>query len=399
MSLTAPESIQGFRFAAAAAGLKKRGGLDVAIAVADAPVTTATVTTTNLVKAAPVVLTDERAKKGKAQALLVNAGCANACTGAPGMKAAKDTTKALGKALGIDEALVLPSSTGVIGQLLPADKVTKAIPGLVASLSPDAWDAFSQAILTTDRGPKVAAARVKIDGKTVRLLGIAKGAGMIHPNMATTLAFVFSDAKLSAPFAKKLLRAATDQTFNVASVDGDTSTNDTIAWMSSGASKVAIDPKEGTGMVKLLDGLVDVLGSLADLIVADGEGAEHLVRFAVSGARSVEDAKTIARTIATSNLVKTALHGKDPNWGRIVAAAGRAGVPFDPNKVELRIGDVAIVKKGLFLGMEAEKKAAEVMKTPEFAVHLKLGAGPLQATYTTCDFGHEYVRINADYRS
>lgn len=394
--LKVPE-VPGFRWAGVRAGIKKREGLDLALLVADEPIPTAAVFTTNQVKAAPVLLAAERVKSGRAQAVLVNSGCANACTGAPGMEAAKVSTAAVAKALGVHPSLVLPASTGVIGQLLPADKIEIAAPSLVQALAAGSAELFSQAILTTDRGPKVAQRDLKIGGKPCRVLGIAKGAGMIHPNMATTLAVVATDAAVSAPLLKKFLKGAIAETFNAVSVDGDTSTNDTVVAMASGRSGAV---KAGTKDAKSFAAALEaVLEELADMLVADGEGAEHVATFEVVGAVSEAAARKVAQTICTSPLVKTALHGKDPNWGRILAAAGRSGVTFNPNAVEIRVGDAVIVRKGLGVGTEAEKAAHAVMTLPSYTVRVKIGAGKGRARYKTCDFGTEYVRINADYRS
>ena len=399
MSRAKENVVGGFRFSGVEAGIKKRGGLDLALAVADKPVSTAAIYTVNRVKAAPVLLAEERTKAARMQAILANSGCANACTGKPGMQAAEKTSAHVAKMLQIEPKLVLPASTGVIGQLLPADKVIAASKALIAGLSPDPTT-FSQAILTTDRGPKVSKVSLRIAGENVTVYGVAKGAGMIHPNMATTLAFVFTDANIGAPLLRRVLKASADETFNAISVDGDTSTNDTLSIMASGAAKHPALGPDDKDTLRFTDALVDVLSELGDLIVADGEGAEHLVRIAVSGADSVDDARKVAKAVATSNLVKTALHGKDPNWGRILAAAGMADVEFDPDAVEIRIGDVPIVKRGVAVGAEAEKQANAIMKSATYTIHLKLGPGAaLQAQYTTCDLGHEYVRINADYRS
>lgn len=391
-------AVPGFRWSGVCAGIKKREGLDLALLVADEPVPTAAVFTTNQVKAAPVLLAADRVKAGLAQAVLINSGCANACTGTPGMEAAKRSTAAVAKSLGVSPSLVLPASTGVIGQLLPADKIEIAAPSLVQSLSADSAQRFSEAILTTDRGPKISQRELKLGGKSCKVLGIAKGAGMIHPNMATTLAVVVTDAAVSAALLRKSLRKAISQTFNAVSVDGDTSTNDTVVVMASGRSGASV--KTGTKEeAKFAAALETVLEELADMLVADGEGAEHVATFEVVGAVSEAAARKVAHTICTSPLVKTALHGKDPNWGRILAAAGRAGVKFNPDVVEIRIGEVVIVRKGLAVGAEAEKQAHTIMTQPSFTVRVKIGAGKGRARYKTCDFGTEYVRINADYRS
>ncbi len=381
------------------AGIKKREGLDLGLIVADAPVPTAAVFTRNRVKAAPVLLAAERVRSGKAQALLVNSGCANACTGKEGLAAARASCAAVARALGIRAELVLPASTGVIGQLLPAGKVEAAVPALVTGLDAGGVDPFSRAILTTDRGPKVAQVRLRIGGRAVTVLGVAKGAGMIHPDMATTLGFVLTDARVGAPLLRRLLRGATDATFNALTVDGDTSTNDTLVAMASGRAGNAALAPAGRDAARLGGALEEVLGALGRMIVGDGEGAGHVVTFEVSGARTAADARQVARTIATSSLVKTALHGKDPNWGRILAAAGRSGVDFSPDRVDIRVGDVLIVRRGLAVGEEAERRAHEVMSGSDYTVHVKLGARGASARYLTCDLSAEYVRINADYRS
>ena len=392
-------AVSGFRFAAVDAGIRKRSALDVGLIVADRPVPTAAVFTTNRVQAAPVRLAKERVKSGRAQAVLVNAGCANACTGKPGMTAAIRSTVAVAKALGIDAKLVLPASTGVIGQLLPADKIVKNAVALANELETTNVDAFSHAILTTDRGPKLARATVKLGKSSVTVLGIAKGAGMIHPNMATTLAFVVTDANISSAVLKRALTSATEGSFNAVTVDGDTSTNDTIIAMASGDAGNAALRAGDKNFVAFESALTEVLCSLAAQIVADGEGAEHTVGIDVLGCKSKKDAMTVARTIATSNLVKTAFHGKDPNWGRILAAAGRSGVAFNEEDASIHIGNVLVVKKGLAVGAAAEKKAREVMLHESYTVTVTLGKGAHDARYVTCDLGHEYVRINADYRS
>jgi glutamate N-acetyltransferase/amino-acid N-acetyltransferase len=394
-----PAPVAGFRFAALEAGIKKRGGLDLGLLLADAPVTAAAVLTRNRVRAAPVQLTAERIRAGRARAVLVNAGCANAATGRPGLAAARATTAALARVLGAPEEQVLPASTGVIGALLPAEKILPRVAELVAAARPEGLDAFSRAILTTDRGPKLAEAVARVGARTARVVGVAKGAGMIHPDMATTLAFVVTDAAIAAAPLRSALRAATDATFNALTVDGDTSTNDTLVCMASGRAGNAAIRGPGPAYRAFVAALTAVLEALGKQIVADGEGAEHLVTVEVVGARSAAEARAAARAVATSNLVKTALFGKDPNWGRILGAAGRSGARFDPERVALRIGGVPIVRRGVGLGPDAEARAHEVMRRPEYEITLDLGAGRAAARYLTCDLGHGYVSCNADYRS
>lgn len=392
--------MKGFRFAGVPAGIKPEGALDLALLVADAPAAAAGVFTRNRVRAAPVVISERRLQEGLCQAILVNSGNANACTGKDGHRAAMALSRSAAKGLGIATKLVVPASTGVIGVQLPQETIEATIPSLVAGLSPGGAELFSRAILTTDRGPKVAEADFKIGRTSCRVLGIAKGAGMIHPDMATTLAFVTTDAAIGPRVLRRFLVQATERTFNRATVDGDTSTNDSIyALASGGAAARRIDARGAAGK-RFAAALEEVLESLVKMIVADGEGAEHLVRIEVEGARTNTDAVQLARTIACSQLVKTAIHGCDPNWGRILAAAGRSGVRFNSDHVSMRIGKVAIFDLGCpTMTAKIEAKLTATMKRPEYAISIRVGQGRGFGHYWTCDLGHEYVRINADYRT
>jgi glutamate N-acetyltransferase/amino-acid N-acetyltransferase len=392
--------VKGFRFSGVHAGIKPDGGLDLGLLVANEPAAAAAVFTRNRVRAAPVVISERRLKAGLCQAILVNSGNANACTGKEGQEAALALTRAAAGALGAATKLVVPASTGVIGVQLPRKTIEAAIPFLVSSLSAGGASLFSRAILTTDRGPKITEAEVKVGRTSCRVLGVAKGAGMIHPNMATTLAFVTTDAAIGQRALQRFLGRATEHTFNRASVDGDTSTNDSIYALASGAATARrIDERGATGK-RFGAALEEVLESLAKMIVADGEGAEHLVRIEVEGARTDADAIQIARTIACSQLVKTAIHGCDPNWGRILAAAGRSGARFNPDHVSVRIGKVAIFREGRpTMTAKIEAKAAATMKHQEYVISVRVGKGRGLGHYWTCDLGHEYVRINADYRT
>ncbi len=382
----------GFAFGAVAAGLKKRGGLDLALIAAARDVAVAGVFTRNLVRAAPVLLSEARVRAGVARALLVNSGNANACTGEAGLAAARATTRAVAAALGAEEERVLAASTGVIGQLLDAERVTAHIPALVASLVGDCGG-FANAILTTDRSPKL----TRASAGAARVLGIAKGAGMIHPDVgppqATMLAFLLTDAVVEPRVLQRLLEHAADESFNRHTVDGDTSTNDSVYALASGASGAS--PSEA----ELSAALISVGNALALQMVADGEGAEHVAEIVVSGLRTAAEARQIANTVARSLLVKTALHGKDANWGRLLAAAGRAGVPFAPDQAELAIGGVRIVANGQTLGAEAEAAASLQMRAPRYEIVLTLGNGSGRASVVTCDLGHGYVDVNASYRS
>ena len=397
-------TVAGFRFAALAAGIKGDGRLDLALAAADAPAPAAGLFTTNIVRAAPVVLAAERVRRGSSRAILANSGCANACTGHAGLVAARDTTLAVARALGADPGEVLPASTGVIGALLPAARLVEVAPKLAAELAADGADRFAEAILTTDRGPKVAHARGEIRGRPFVVMGIAKGAGMIHPAVAplaphaTMLAFLFTDAAANARALEGALVRVAEQTFNRASVDGDTSTNDALIALASG--RAATETTRGGDLPSALEEAMMLVGErLARAMVADGEGAEHLVEIIVRGLGSDADARVVACTIATSPLVKTALYGKDPNWGRILGAAGRAGVAFDPDRSSIAVGGVAIVRGGVGLGAEMENQARAVMARPSYAIDVVLGEGPGHARYFACDLGIGYVRCNASYRS
>jgi glutamate N-acetyltransferase/amino-acid N-acetyltransferase len=391
------QPVSGFRFAAISAGIRKDGRIDTALACADRPATAAGVVTRNRVKAAPILIASERLRAGELSAVLVNSGCANACTGEAGLVAARQATAAVAKELGVPEARVVPASTGVIGALLPADRIAARAPELVRALAPTGVDDFARAICTTDRWPKIAEATIETSGGAARLLGIAKGAGMIHPDVgppqATMLAFLFTDAKVSERDLAAALAPAADRTFNAVSVDGDTSTNDLVLALASGASGVQV-PASSLGAA-----LEKVCGELARSMVRDGEGAEHVVEIVVRGLATEADARQIAKTIATSLLVKTALFGRDANWGRLLAAAGRAGVAFDPNSASVSIAGIEIVRGGLSLGSEIEAEAQRRMQAESFTVELGLGSGSGRFTYLTSDLGHSYVDVNAGYRS
>lgn len=388
--------VLGFRFSATSARIRKDGRVDVALAVADQDAVAAGVFTRNLVRAAPVDVALARVRGGVARAILANAGCANACTGRAGLEATLESTEAVAQALGVAPQLVLPASTGVIGQVLPAARIAERAEELVEMLTPDGYEQFARAICTTDRWPKLASAELG----SASLLGIAKGAGMIHPDLsapgelhATMLAFLFTDARVSRELLESCLSEAVDRTFNACTVDGDTSTNDTVLILASGAAEYRPTREE------LVQALEQVCGTLARSMVADGEGTEHVAEIRVRGLRDTDEARRVARTVATSLLVKTALFGKDANWGRLLAAAGRAGVQFDPNAATISVGDVVIVQDGVGLGAEAEKRANAILKHPEYVIELVLGGGSGSFSYLTSDLGHGYVDVNAGYRS
>jgi glutamate N-acetyltransferase/amino-acid N-acetyltransferase len=391
--------IPGFRFAALAAGLKKKEALDLALMLADCPAAAAGVFTTNRVKAAPVLLSRERLRSGRGQAILVNAGNANACTGPEGLEDAGICTRAVAELLNIPERLVLPASTGVIGQPLPLEKITQALPELVARLNPKGFSEAAEAILTTDTRPKTALLRSRIGGREVTLAGMAKGAGMIHPDLATLLVFIFSDVAATSRVLKNLLKRALPVSFNRITVDGDTSTNDTILFLANGAAGNPEVREEGPDLAALGEMLREVMGDLASQVVADGEGARHLYRVEVLGAASAAEALKAARTVALSPLVKTAMAGADVNWGRILAALGRSGARFDPQQVEVAYGDALVAEKGRGLGPEAEARAQKVIRAGAFNLIIRLNNGNFSDYYDTCDLTEDYIRINASYRS
>lgn len=391
-------TIAGFRFAAVSAGIRKDGRVDVALAVADRPAVVAGLFTRNLVRAAPVLVAEERVRSGLARAILVNAGCANACTGEPGLAATREATESVARALGIPTEEVLPASTGVIGALLPAAKISAKAKELAKCINAEGYADFAQAICTTDRWVKIAEAKIETSkGDPVSVLGIAKGAGMIHPDVgppqATMLVFLFTDAVIKQEELQNALQQAADKTFNACSVDGDTSTNDSVIALASGASNIRLTAAE------IAPALTSICDKLARSMIADGEGANHCVEIRATGLANDADAKRVSQTMATSLLVKTALHGKDANWGRLLAAAGRAGVAFDPKLASIKIGDIEIVKNGLAVGADAEKAATEILKGPSYKIEIGLGAGPGAFSYLTSDLGHGYVDVNADYRS
>lgn len=392
--------IKGFTTSAVAAGIRYSDRLDLGLIYSDVPAVTAGVFTKNQVKAAPVIIDQERLMQGRAQAILVNSGIANACTGARGFDSALECGSLLSSKLKLDEKMVLLSSTGVIGEQLNMAAFRGAIGSLVEGLGEDNFDRVAEAIMTTDTVPKVVSRTVLIGKKEVKFMGMAKGAGMIMPNMATMLSFVITDAQISFPELNDSLKQATDRTFNRISVDGDTSTNDMVLVMANGtADNEWID--EDTPMNKQVfqDTLEGVLKELALQIVSDGEGATKCITIRVCGARSETDAEQMARTVATSPLVKTAFFGEDANWGRIFAAMGRSGVRFDPERVDIAFGDVVLVRDGLAVGPAAEKAATNLLSEKNIAVCIDLKDGVGCEEVYTCDFSLDYVKINADYRS
>ncbi|MCX7808478.1 MAG: bifunctional glutamate N-acetyltransferase/amino-acid acetyltransferase ArgJ, partial [Deltaproteobacteria bacterium] len=387
----------GFCFSGIQAGIKKNGTLDLGLILADEVVSAAGVFTQNRVRAAPVAIAEQRIRKGKIRAILVNSGNANCLTGKDGERAAKESTRLLAQAIGSSAEFVVPASTGVIGVPLPLEAITAKISDLLCAASPKGVFDFARAILTTDRWPKVAFTTFPAGGMEGTLLGIAKGAGMIHPELGTMLAFALTDVGIPPSLLRPILKEAVEGSFNGISVDGDTSTNDAVFVLASGK-------KCNLGRNRFLlrnfaQALKEVFQALAGSIVRDGEGAEHLVTIEVKGSRSDADAKKAACAIATSLLVKTALHGCEANWVRILAAAGRSGARFDPMQVSVRIGGVTVFQEGTPVGAHAEAQAAEIMKSHEYTIEVSLGRGRGHARYLTCDLGPQYVAINASYRT
>jgi glutamate N-acetyltransferase/amino-acid N-acetyltransferase len=393
---------RGFRFAATACGLKKTGALDLAILSSDVSASAAAVFTQNLVVAAPVRLSKRHLELsgGRMRAVVVNAGNANCATGARGEAASRRTVEEAARRLRAQPEEVFVCSTGVIGVQLPVEKILRALPSLASNRRPSArsFAELSLAICTTDTRPKTAAASFKMAGKRIHLVGCAKGAGMIHPNMATTLAFVVTDAAISPALLQKTLNEVTRRTFNAISVDGDTSTNDTLLVLANGEAGAPIMNQGSKAHRAFTAALEAVCQSLALQIVADGEGARRVIEIEVRHAKSEAGARRIAETIATSPLVKTAFAGGDPNWGRVFAAAGRSGVKFDPELVDIKMAGIPVLRRGQPLAFN-ERAASNKLLADHVPLIVDLHAGDRSARYWTCDFTAEYVRINASYRT
>lgn len=392
--------IKGFTAAAVKAGIRYQDRLDLGLIYSEVPAVAAGVFTTNKVKAAPLLLDMERLGQAKAQAVLVNSGNANACTGKEGMRMARETSAMVARQLGMDENLVQVASTGVIGQPLNLKPFEEAVPRLVARLAADGFDDVARAIMTTDTVPKTSFRQISIDGTEVSLLAIAKGSGMIMPDMATMLCFLMTDAQIVYPELQAIIRTSVDRTFNRITVDGDTSTNDMVLALANGvAGNRWIDDDNPEGREVFAAAVLAMFKDLALQIVADGEGATKLVTVRVVGARDDEGARMAAHTIANSSLVKTAFFGEDANWGRIIAALGRSGCRLDPDRVAIYFDEVQMVRDGEGLGDKAEEACTSVLKQDRFTVTVDLQDGSGTAEVYTCDFSLDYVRINADYRS
>jgi glutamate N-acetyltransferase/amino-acid N-acetyltransferase len=391
--------IKGFKFSTTEAAIKKAGRKDLALIYSEVPAMAAAVFTKSTVKAAPVLVSQKHIANGTAQALIVNSGNANACTGVVGIQAAEETCIRVARELDIKPIDVQVCSTGVIGVQMPLDRLINNIPGLVSGLPSGTFSDVSEAIMTTDTFPKISSVVGEADGVNYTLAGVAKGAGMIMPNMATMLSFIITDAAVEPGFLIKSFRNAVELSFKSITVDGDMSTNDTCLIMANG---MAENPTiiEGTLEGDKFDVLLkDLLLSLAKMIVKDGEGATKFVEIKVTGASTDDDAKLAAMAIANSSLVKTAFFGQDANWGRIFAAVGYSGAEVDQSLMSLHFNNVCMAKNGIFAGGDAEPRGTEVLKQKEFSVLIDLGCGNGSATVYTSDLTHEYISINADYRS
>lgn len=393
-AVTYPE---GFQAAGIRAGIKEKGE-DLALIVSDVPAVAAGVFTTNVVKAAPVTVSSARVPSDKARAVIASSGNANACTGEQGMRDALEMTAITADALKISADDVLVAATGIIGRRLPMDRIAQGIHRAVNVMSHDGGAAAAHAIMTTDTKPKEESTEIVLDGVTVRIGGMAKGSGMICPNVATMLAFITSDVAISPGALQECLRASSDVSFNSLTIDGDTSTNDSVIMLANGlAGNPVIE--SGTRNCEIFRQALDfVTISLAKQIAADGEGATKSIEIRVKGTESFDEARRIAMTIANSPLVKTAMFGNDPNWGRVLAAAGRAGVQFDPNVANLYFDGRPLVLSGEPVEFD-EKALHDLLKAAHVDVLLEVGSGPGEASVWTCDFSYEYIKINAEYHT
>ena len=391
--------VSGFLFSGISSGIKKDGSRDLGLIYSEVPAQVAGLFTTNAVKAAPVLLDMERVKGGLCQALIVNSGNANACTGSRGLRDARRISSWVAKRLGIDEQSVFVSSTGVIGTPLPLNKIEEGIPKLIEALSPEGWMKTVEAIMTTDTFPKVEVATCRIKEKQVKLCGMVKGAGMIRPNLATMLSFLFTDANLKAPLLQQMLDGAAEVSFNCITVDGETSTNDTVLLLANGkAGHPSLNRMDRDGE-KFQSMLSEVCQNLAKSLVKDGEGATKFIEIQIRRAKNIEDAKQGGYAVAHSPLVKTAFFGEDANWGRILCALGHSGSQINPNRIDVFFDKVPVVKNGMGTGPRLEKRASQILKKKSFKVTIDLHQGKSQFSVFTTDLSIDYVKINASYRS
>jgi glutamate N-acetyltransferase/amino-acid N-acetyltransferase len=388
---------KGFQATGIACGIKAaEGAKDLALIYSEAPAHVAGLFTRNRVKAAPVLVTRQRVRRGLCRALIINSGNANACTGQKGLQAAEAMARLTAQALRIPPREVLVSSTGVIGRPLPMERIEKGIPSLVARLSYDGFPDAAEAIMTTDTYAKIITERVPVDGDEITIFGMAKGAGMIRPQLATMLAFIMTDAEVDAQLLSALLREGVCSTFNRITIDGDTSTNDMLLFMANGAARSKTLRARDKRLPLFQEALFRVMDNLARGIVRDGEGGTKVVEIVVRGAKNKRMAERMAFRVAHSPLVKTAFFGQDPNWGRIMAAIGDAGVAFDPQRVSILFNDVTVVEHGVSANA-TEERQRKVLQQEEFMVTIDLHAGTAQASVLTTDLSYDYVKINAAY--
>ncbi|MEH6798362.1 MAG: bifunctional glutamate N-acetyltransferase/amino-acid acetyltransferase ArgJ [Halopseudomonas sabulinigri] len=392
--------VPGFRLGIASAGIKRAGRKDVVIMEAAEGASIAGVFTTNAFCAAPVTLTRKNLSNAP-RYLLVNTGNANAGTGKPGMQAALSTCEALADLCGVNAQQVLPFSTGVIGELLPAAKVIEAMPAALADLAEGNWAIAAEGIMTTDTQPKGSSRKIMLAGQTITITGISKGAGMIRPNMATMLGYVATDAKVAQPLLQQIVKAAADLSFNRITIDGDTSTNDSCMLIATGQAEMPeVSSAESGEYQQLAEAINAVMLELAQAIVRDGEGATKFVTIQVNGGGNRDECLDVGYAVAHSPLIKTALFASDPNWGRILAAVGYAGVPnLDVEKIDVYLDEVCITRNGSRAEEYCEEQGAAVMAQAEITIRIELGRGEYSETLWTTDLSHEYVRINAEYRT
>ena len=394
-SVTSP---RGFTAAAVAAEIKYTGRTDLAIVYSKVPAQAAAVYTLNRFKAAPLRVTEENISNGVAQAIVVNSGIANAGMGAEGMRLAREMSDCAAEALDIAKDDVIVASTGVIGMPLPMDRVKAGVQKAAKALYPDGGRDAAKAIMTTDTVCKEMAVQLRIDGKLVTIGAMAKGSGMIHPNMATILGFITTDVNIDNKALQAAFKANIDDSFNMVSVDGDTSTNDMVVILANGQAGNTLLTEESPDFPAFKQALREICIEMAQKIAGDGEGATKLVECTVTGAATKEDARLAAKAIIASSLVKTAIYGNDANWGRIACAAGYSGAQFDPDKVNIFIGDVQVAQNGMGLEFD-EAKATETLKQKKVNILVKFNIGTEEATAWGCDLTYDYVSINADYRS
>lgn len=389
--------IPGFLGSGVHSGIKKKGLKDLSLIFSEVPAKAAGVFTTNIVKAPPLLVGMDRIKSGLCQAVLVNSGIANAVTGKEGLKNSILTSKYAANELGISESLVIPSSTGVIGIQLPTEKIKKALPKLVKELREDGFLDVADGIMTTDAFPKYAVNQISLGRKKGTIAVIGKGAGMIAPNMATMLAYILTDINIGKRALSKALKNTVNNSFNKVIVDGDTSTNDTVLMLANGKLGNSTVRDTAAEYKKVEDAVIETATEVAEMIVKDGEGATKVAKITVKGAKTEKDAEKIARVLGTSPLVKTAFFGQDPNWGRIVAAAGRAGVAFNPDKIDLFFDDEKVLANSRIV--MNEKKAQKVLKKPKFEVTLDIKSGKASSFVIASDLTFDYIKINAHYRT